>query len=52
MNLFVIVDAFFLILSVILAIRFAFENDSSMYYGFIMIAYLIARQGNADVVGD
>lgn len=49
MSLYIIIDGFFLVLSIILAIQFAFDVDSSTYYGFVMLAYLLVRQGAVDI---
>jgi hypothetical protein len=51
MPIFIITDLFFLIISILLAIHFAFEGNSPMNYCFIMIAYLLARLLRNDTVG-
>jgi len=50
MSLFIIADIGFLIVSVILAINFFFKNDSSMFYCFVIIAYLIVRQADHSII--
>lgn len=52
MNISPIADLWFLIISLIFAIHHAFKEDSSMYFCFVIIAYLLVRQGIHDVKGD
>lgn len=52
MKLFIIADFLFLIISIVIAIHHAHDIDSSMYYGFVMIAYLLVRQGISDTDDD